>query len=229
MARTNGEILRDLRKKNRLTMEELGKKLGTGPAFINNMEKGTKPIPESMLEKMILILGADEKDIAELRKNIIEGNLPKALKKTVFKNITDKTKIFKHKVYKFDTDSEGIIDIHQYREEQFMLDADIKESSLIIEVMGKGLEPFFYEGDRLLFESENFQNWTKINKKLIAFKFGEKYMIRKVKFDKKKPYLLAIDAEVYEDIDVSEHEKELLYIGQLSRLLDRNLKNMIFE
>ena len=45
MKRTNGEILRDLRKKNKLTMEELGKKLGTGAAFINNMEKGKKQIP----------------------------------------------------------------------------------------------------------------------------------------------------------------------------------------
>ena len=163
----------------------------------------------------------------------MEGNLPNALKKnfknTEFKDVTNKTKIFKHKVYKFDTNSEGIIDIHQYREEQFMLEADIKKGSLIIEVFGKGLEPFFYEGDRLLFESENFQNWTKINKKLIAFKFGKDYMIRKVKFDKKKPYLLAIDTDVYEDIDVLEHEKSLQYIGQLSRLLDRDLKNMIFE
>ena len=233
MKRTNGEILRDLRKKNNLTMEELGKRLGISTGFINNMEKGKKPIPQLMLEKIIDMLKASEYDINELRRNIIEENLPKTLKKghkeIEFKNITTDLKMFKHKVYEFNTNLGGVIDVRTFREEYFMLYSNIKEGSLIIEVIGKGLEPFFYEGDRILFENEKFQNWEIINKKLVAFKYNEEYMVRKVKFQRKKPYLLAIETDVYEDIDILENEKDILYIGQMSRLLDRDLKKMTFE
>ena len=56
MARTNGEILRDLRKKNNFTMKELGDRLKVGVSFINDMEKGRKKIPEYILERIIIRL-----------------------------------------------------------------------------------------------------------------------------------------------------------------------------
>ena len=55
MKRTNGEILRDLRLKNGLTMEELGKKLKRSASFVNSMEKGRKPIPEELLGNIIVL------------------------------------------------------------------------------------------------------------------------------------------------------------------------------
>lgn len=229
MKRTNGEVLRDLRKKNNLTMEELAKIVGKSTSFVNEMEKDRRPIPREILEEVIEKLSPTKKDIEELRENIIEKNLPKVLKNTNLKIITDELKTFKYKVYPFDTSSGGMIDIKKYREEHFMAEKKINVKSLIVEVIGKELEPLCYNGDKVLFEFEEFKDWTSLNKKLIAFKYKGDYMIRKVKFYQKKPYLLALESDVYEDIDVLEHAKDIEYIGQLSRLLDRNFKNSILD
>ncbi|MDR2878785.1 MAG: helix-turn-helix domain-containing protein [Fusobacteriales bacterium] len=233
MKRTNGEILRDLRKKNNFTMGDLGKRIKKSTSFINEMEKNRRPIPDEILEEIIKILNPSKKDIQELRENIIEKSLPEILRKDFknesFQNITNKEKSFKHKVYIFDTSKNGVIDITNYKEEFFMLEANIKTGSLIVKITGKELEPLFYTGDKLLFEFEKFENWTILNKKLVAFKYKEDYMIRKIKFYNKKPYFVALEDEVYDDIDILEHEIEIEYVGQLNRLLERDMSNIIFE
>ncbi|MCP1226629.1 helix-turn-helix transcriptional regulator [Sebaldella sp. S0638] len=233
MARTNGEILRDLRKKNDLTMKELGDRLKVGVSFINDMEKGRKKIPEYILERIISILGATTKDIQELKNNIIEEDLPEVLKKEnkniSFIDITDKIKVYKHKVYTLDTNSDGRIDMSKYQEEVFMLEADVKKGSLIVKIVGKGLEPYFLEGDKLLFEAEELVDWRLLNKRLVAFRYKGNYMVRKLKFINKIPHLIALDSEVYDDIVIEENDKNIHYIGELTSQLERNLKDIIFE
>ncbi len=233
MARTNGEILRDLRKKNNFTMKELGDRLKVGVSFINDMEKGRKKIPEYILERIIVILGATAEDIHELKNNIIDEDLPEVLKKenknTSFIDITDKIKIYKHKVYTLDTNSDGRIDMSEYQEEVFMLETDVKKGSLIVKIIGKGLEPYFLEGDKLLFEADKLVDWRSLNKRLIAFRYKGSYMVRKLKFINKIPHLIALDSEVYDDIVIQKNDKDIQYIGELTSQLERNLKDIIFE
>ena len=110
-----------------------------------------------------------------------------------------------------------------------MLEADVKKGSLIVKIVGKGLEPYFLEGDKLLFEAEELVDWRLLNKRLVAFRYKGNYMVRKLKFINKIPHLIALDSEVYDDIVIEENDKNIHYIGELTSQLERNLKDIIFE
>ena len=155
--------------------------------------------------------------------------MKKENKNISFIDITDKIKVYKHKVYNLDTKSDGRIDMSKYQEEVFMLEADVKKGSLIVKIVGKGLEPYFLEGDKLLFEAEELVDWRLLNKRLVAFRYKGNYMVRKLKFINKIPHLIALDSEVYDDIVIEENDKNIHYIGELTSQLERNLKDIIFE
>ena len=143
-----------------------------------------------------------------------------------FEDIGSKTKEYKLKVYEYNTSKDGRVDLDNYKEMMFLLENEVKDRSVLIEVKGKQMEPLFFEGDILLFEPSEFTDWKQLNKKLVAVKYKNDFLIRKLKFIDKKPFLVPFETDVEEDIEILSNENEIEFFGELTDQLKRNVSKI---
>ena len=68
-----------------------------------------------------------------------------------------------------------------------------------------------------------------LNKKLVAVKYKNDFLIRKLKFIDKKPFLVPFETDVEEDIEILSNENEIEFFGELTDQLKRNVSKITFE
>lgn len=214
------EFLKNLRIGKDYSYADIADKLGFARATINNVEKGRAPISENLLKAYIKLFPEHKN---ELLKFYLEEKIPEDVEEKI--KIESESKIIEQlpkgqniKIYNYDSSGYGRVNLEEYKVVAFMLDQKIAEGSLLIEVTEKFMEPYFIEGDILLFERETFVNWQNFNRKLIFVEFEKTILIRKLIFKNTIPYLVAFNDEVYPDMEVNE---KIFFLGQLSELLKR--------
>ena len=110
-----------------------------------------------------------------------------------------------------------------------MLDSQISnelEDGMVIKVKGNYMQPYFYEGDMLLIETEKFESWQELDKKIVLYRLDEEIYIRKVLFEKGKGYLVAFNINHYENVEIKEN---IEYIGKLRKQINiRDLDDIEF-
>lgn len=63
-----GKMLRRERKERKLTLGDLAKKLGLSVPYLSQIETGTKPVQDSLVDRVIRELGMIGDDVNELRR-----------------------------------------------------------------------------------------------------------------------------------------------------------------
>ncbi len=233
MKRTNGEILRDLRLKNGLTMEELGKKLKRSASFINSMEKGRKPIPEELLNSIILILGATNKDKKEFKDNLIKKEVPVFLNN----NFTDKEEngtVVTLPVYGFASAGNGAINFEEFEEEEFILPSDMKvrKNLKVIKIHGDSMEPMFFNSDRVLLEPcytpQTYEEWKAFNHQIVVVRYFEERFLKEIVFKKGMMYLYSFNEDLYPEIEV-ELGDDIYCEGIVTQLIKRDVRKIRYR
>ena len=233
MKRTNGEILRDLRLKNGLTMEELGKKLKRSASFVNSMEKGRKPIPEELLGNIIVLLGASNRDKEEIRKNLIKKEVPTFLNSNIINN-EQEIKSVTLPVFGFASAGNGSINFEEYEEEEFILPADVKihKGLKVIKICGDSMEPMFFNSDRVLLEPCNtpqtYDEWKAYNHQIVVVRYFEERFLKEVVFKKGVMYLYSFNEDLYPEMEV-EIGDEIYCESIVTQLIKRDIRKIKYR
>ena len=226
------ELLTKIRIEKGYTFRDLADKLDESAGRISDTEKGKISISENLLKAYMEEFPLYK---SKLLKAYTEEKIPVDLKEqveVVLKNKENKNKrgmleAQKLKIYTYDSGKSGELFLNEYKEVNIMTEAKISDDDIVIEVKNKYIEPYFLEGDTLLFEFDDFTSWEALNKKLIAVRIKDKTYIRKLIFKNAVPYLVAFNSEVYPDIKI---DNTAIYLCQLSELLERkNIKGIEFE
>lgn len=219
------EFLKKIREEQKFSFAEMGEKIGYTRGMINDIEKGRAPVSEKLLKSYIRLFPSYEKI---LLKMYLEEKIPSGMEEKIkieseIKDIIKLSKGQKIKIYNYDSSGNGWVNLEVYKEVTFMLNHKISKDSFLIEIMEKFMEPYFVDGDILLFEREPFTNWEVLNRKLIFVELNGDIIVRKVIFKNAIPYLVAFNNEVYPDIEVND---KIIFLGQSSELLERkSIKN----
>ena len=234
-----GQWLREFRRERDLTGKEIGEKLGVSQAFVAKMESGIKNPSDELLESFFDSYRISDKSKLEIREMVALDKSPELIQKKYIsmKNKTKETdnydieegKKISIKVFEYDTSKTGRVNLDKFTEESFMLDSQISnelEDGMVIKVKGNYMQPHFYEGDMLLIETEKFESWQELDKKIVLYRLEEEIYIRKVLFEKGKGYLVAFNINHYENIEIKEN---IEYIGKLRKQINiRNLDDIEF-
>jgi transcriptional regulator with XRE-family HTH domain len=224
------DIMKRIMVENDYSFENLGEKIGFTRGFLNNVDKGNVAVSKRLLEALINNFPAYKTELLEsYAKEQIPEHLRKDIKISGFEKVNNKFKEQKLRVYEYDTSKDGRVDLEKYKEMMFLLEREIENESIIVEVKDRFMEPLFFEGDVLLFEPENFISWKLLNKKLVAVKYEDDFLIRKLKYRDKKPFLIPFEIDVEEDIDILMNEEKITYFGQLTDQLKRDINKITFE
>lgn len=133
------------------------------------------------------------------------------------------------KIYEYDSNKAGRVDLNKFTEEALMLDSDIRneiKKGIVIRIKGNYMQPYFYEGDTLLIEKEEFGSWQELDRKIVLYEFEGETYVRKVLFEKAKGYLEAFNNRLYGDIEINDKIK---YIGRVRKQINiRNLDDIEF-
>ena len=88
------------------------------------------------------------------------------------------------------------------------------------------MQPYFYEGDTLLIEKEEFESWQELDRKIVLYEFEGETYVRKVLFEGGKGHLVAFNSRVYGNIEMN---NEIKYIGRVRKQINiRNLDGIEF-
>ena len=86
----------------------------------------------------------------------------------------DDLDFFLIKIYNFDTEGDGRVNVEKFEEVKVMISIDtgnkMMENGFVVKVMGNKMNPYFFENDRLAFLRVSFENWTKYDSKIILIK-----------------------------------------------------------
>ncbi len=234
-----GQWLREFRRERDLTGKEIGEKLGVSQAFVAKMESGIKNPSDELLESFFDSYRISDKSKLEIREMVALDKSPELIQKKYMsmKNKTKETanydieegKKISIKVFDYDTSKTGRVNLDKFTEESFMLDSQISnelEDGMVIKVKGNYMQPYFYEGDMLLIETEKFESWQELDKKIVLYRLDEEIYIRKVLFEKGKGYLVAFNINHYENVEIKEN---IEYIGKLRKQINiRDLDDIEF-
>lgn len=216
-------VLKKIRVENECTFRSIAHRLDFSSGRISDTEKGKIPISENILRAYIREFPQYE---SELLETYLKEKIPHDLKERVqivlkdkennLKKVEIKTKTIK--TFIFDTGKNGKIELENSRKIKLLSEVGISKNSIVVEVKDKYMEPYFWDGDILLFESDNFIDWESLNKRLIAVEIKGYIYIRKLIFKNAVPYLATFNSEVYPEIKI---DRSVKYLCQLSELLER--------
>lgn len=218
-----GETLKKIRLKNGDGLRKLAKKMEVAFSYIDRIEKGSSPISQSSLEKLIEVY-PNEKE--ELMKSYILSTVPVFILENMegkLKETEEKMSILKMKVYNFDTTGDGELQKkYQFKELIIPVDKiniDKKRKKFCIENKGNAAKGF-YDEDIVMFE-ETTETFQALNKKIVAIEVEGKIYIRRVEIKEYIPYFMSLNG-LYPPI---KYVEGMVCLGVAKKLLYRNIEN----
>lgn len=192
---------------------------------LSRFENGKiKNIRIEVLNALCDILGIDKKTAFSLAGLDNKGILPESdsFELVSSKEITLKT-------YNFNSNRDGWVDFNDYMEVSLMIEIDeIEEfkNNIAINILGSAMQPFFFEGDKLLIKKEELTAWGHLNRKIVFYELENKFYLRKVLFMEGKGYLEAFNKDVYGKFEI---DSKVKYIGRVVKQFNvRDLSNIEF-
>ena len=103
----------------------------------------------------------------------------------------------------------------------------ILENGYAFKVIGKCMEPFFLEGDTLLFLKTKFNTWEELDSKLLLLNLDNKIYMKKIFFESGIPYLHTFNERIYPP-EKLENFKKIKLVGILKKRLEQDLSDYSF-
>ena len=199
-------------------------KTGYSRSYISEVEKG-KSASKKLIEKYIKIFPANKNDIliAYANEKVPDTVIERAERAEI--------KTRKIKIYNFLSSGNGCVDLSNYVEVEYMLLNDtyiqILRNGYAFKVSGKYMEPFFLDGDTILFLKKELNTWEELDSKLLLLNLDNNIYIKKLFFEKGTPYLRTFNERIYppEKLD---NFKKIELIGMLQKRLEQDLSNYSF-
>lgn len=221
------ELIAKTRKKEKFTFEEMSRRLGISPSYLNEVEKGRRKVSKRLYEKLIEKFPENKN---EFEKSYLDSILPEEI--NVSKTL-GKPKVYKFNVFGFASAGSGEIDMNHFAEEEFILPNDFKmpNGAFILEIHGDSMEPILFDGDKVIVNPNlcptNNEEWKNLNRQVAIVEIGNKRFAKKIIFKAGRMYLYSFNEDVYPEIEVKEYE-EIYCVGVVSELIQRKMTKIRF-
>lgn len=219
------ELMKEIRKKEGYSQQEMADKIGVSKNMIFMIEKKERNVSEDLLNKLVNSFSKYEKKILQvfyenkLAAKLLDENIGSTVEKVKYRE-------FEYRTYIFDTKSDGLIDkkkTMQYKEERDIDTGNkILNECIVLKIVNDGAQPFFFDGDIIAFLKTNFENWQSLDKKAIIVQIDKELYIKKLIFEDGEPFLYPFDIRLHKKIKVNEL-KNIKYIARAQYRLNINL------
>ena len=202
-----GEIFKEIRLKNNDSLRGLGEKIDMSFSYIDQIEKGLRPINKDILEKFIKVYPLYKR---QLEKAYLDEIMPESLKGSTFNMEEQKVNTVILPVYGKASAGNGYINLDQEIYYFPIKKGDFSDRSFLVEINGNSMEPTLEDGDYALVDPDNI-DYVK-NKIYIVTYNDESFIKRMVVDDKSKIVMLKSDNPEYEDILITKDMQVYLKI-----------------
>lgn len=204
---TFGEIFKEIRIKNNDSLRGLGEKVNLSFSYIDQIEKGLRPINKDVLEKFIKVYPLQKK---ELEKAYLNDVMPESLKDSTFKIEKQKVDTIILPVYGKASAGNGYLNLEREIFYFPIKKGDFSDGSFLVEINGNSMEPTLQDGDYALVDPNNV-DYLK-NKIYVVTYNDESFIKRMVVDDRSKIVMLKSDNPEYEDILITKDMQAYLKI-----------------
>lgn len=202
-----GEIFKEIRLKNNDSLRGLGEKIDMSFSYIDQIEKGLRPINKDILEKFIKVYPLYKR---QLEKAYLDEIMPESLKGSTFNMEEQKVNTVILPVYGKASAGNGYINLDQEIYYFPIKKGDFSDRSFLVEINGNSMEPTLEDGDYALVDPDNI-DYVK-NKIYVVTYNDESFIKRMVVDDKSKIVMLKSDNPEYEDILITKDMQVYLKI-----------------
>lgn len=202
-----GEIFKEIRLKNNDSLRGLGEKIDMSFSYIDQIEKGLRPINKDILEKFIKVYPLYKR---QLEKAYLDEIMPESLKGSTFNMEEQKVNTVILPVYGKASAGNGYINLDQEIYYFPIKKGDFSDRSFLVEINGNSMEPTLEDGDYALVDPDNI-DYVK-NKIYVVTYNDESFIKRMVVDDKSKIVMLKSDNPEYEDILITKDMQAYLKI-----------------
>ncbi|MCW0263094.1 LexA family transcriptional regulator [Fusobacterium vincentii] len=202
-----GEIFKEIRLKNNDSLRGLGEKIDISFSYIDQIEKGLRPINKDILEKFIKVYPLYKK---QLEKAYLDEIMPESLKGSTFNMEKQKVNTVILPVYGKASAGNGYINLDQEIYYFPIKKGDFSDRSFLVEINGNSMEPTLEDGDYALVDPDNI-DYVK-NKIYVVTYNDESFIKRMVVDNKSKIVMLKSDNPEYEDILITKDMQVYLKI-----------------
>lgn len=202
-----GEIFKKIRLKNNDSLRGLGEKIDMSFSYIDQIEKGLRPINKDILEKFIKVYPLYKR---QLEKAYLDEIMPESLKGSTFNMEEQKVNTVILPVYGKASAGNGYINLDQEIYYFPIKKGNFSDRSFLVEINGNSMEPTLEDGDYALVDPDNI-DYVK-NKIYVVTYNDESFIKRMVVDDKSKIVMLKSDNPEYEDILITKDMQVYLKI-----------------
>ena len=203
-----GTTLKKIRLKHKDSLRSLAKKINLHFTFVDKVEKGTAPISNNFIERVIEVYPDEEKT---LKKEYLKENLPKVFNKDESIKILEDSEVLNLPVYGKASAGRGYLNMDKPDYYMPITKGDFSLNSFFVEITGNSMEPTLEDGEYALVDPNNT---AYVKNKIYVVTYNDEGYIKRVEVkDKKKVITLKSDNPDYDDIDISEEMQEYFKIN----------------
>ena len=204
---TFGKILKEIRLKNNDSLRGLGEKIDISFSYIDQIEKGLRPINKDILEKFIKVYPLYKK---QLEKAYLDEIMPESLKGSTFNMEEQKVNTVILPVYGKASAGNGYINLDQEIYYFPIKKGNFSDRSFLVEINGNSMEPTLEDGDYALVDPDNIDY---VKNKIYVVTYNDESFIKRMVMDtKSKIVMLKSDNPEYEDILITKDMQVYLKI-----------------
>ena len=190
-----GKTFKEIRLKNNDSLRGLGEKIDISFSYIDQIEKGLRPINKDILEKFIKVYPLYKK---QLEKAYLDEIMPESLKGSTFNMEEQKVNTVILPVYGKASAGNGYINLDQEIYYFPIKKGDFSDRSFLVEINGNSMEPTLEDGDYALVDPDNIDY---VKNKIYVVTYNDESFIKRMVIDiKSKIIMLKSDNPEYEDI-----------------------------
>ena len=202
-----GKTFKEIRLKNNDSLRGLGEKIDISFSYIDQIEKGLRPINKDILEKFIKVYPLYKK---QLEKAYLDEIMPESLKGSTFNMEEQKVNTVILPVYGKASAGNGYINLDQEIYYFPIKKGDFSDRSFLVEINGNSMEPTLEDGDYALVDPDNIDY---VKNKIYVVTYNDESFIKRMVVDgKSKIVMLKSDNPEYEDILITKDMQVYLKI-----------------
>ncbi|WP_405347983.1 XRE family transcriptional regulator [Fusobacterium animalis] len=202
-----GEIFKEIRLKNNDSLRGLGEKIDMSFSYIDQIEKGLRPINKDILEKFIKVYPLYKR---QLEKAYLDEIMPESLKGSTFNMEEQKVNTVILPVYGKASAGNGYINLDQEIYYFPIKKGNFSDRSFLVEINGNSMEPTLEDGDYALVDPDNIDY---VKNKIYVVTYNDESFIKRMVMDaKSKIVMLKSDNPEYEDILITKDMQVYLKI-----------------
>ena len=202
-----GKTFKEIRLKNNDSLRGLGEKIDISFSYIDQIEKGLRPINKDILEKFIKVYPLYKK---QLEKAYLDEIMPESLKGSTFNMEEQKVNTVILPVYGKASAGNGYINLDQEIYYFPIKKGNFSDRSFLVEINGNSMEPTLEDGDYALVDPDNIDY---VKNKIYVVTYNDESFIKRMVMDaKSKIVMLKSDNPEYEDILITKDMQVYLKI-----------------